>query len=110
MSTSMTVIPKMTRNIFYNTPNTTAAPTSLGVQSQTKVPWMDLQNDLTDALAIGQTHVFMPEVGVTTTIPVATTAGGVGPTAGDITNIYTYKCYADVYYSVKGKFIDKSLI
>ena len=101
---------KMIENTDYQGPSGVAAGASAVVNKQTACPWLDMNSDLTDDLSLGQVHFFQPPMAVTTTMALATAAGGVGPTIQDIINMFNYKVTARVHFSVKGRWLDKAVI
>lgn len=106
---TMKVKPKMTLNEDYQGPSGTTAGASVVVNRHVNCPWLDLNNDLLDNLSLGQLVFWGPPVTVTTTIPVATTAGALGPNSTDLHDMFNYRVYAMVSYSVKGRWLDKEV-
>lgn len=103
------VKPKMTLNEDYQGPSGVAAGASVVVNRHVTCPWLDLNNDLLDNLSLGQIVYWGPPVGVTTMVPITNTPGEPGPNPRDIQDMFNYRVYAMVSYSVKGRWLDKEV-
>ena len=103
------VLPKMTINDEYQGPSGLAAGSSCIINRNVKCPWLDLNNDLLDSISLGQVVLVQPAIDVVTTNALSTGAAA-GLQTQDITEMFRWRIYCDIGYSVKGRWLDKTVV
>lgn len=101
--------PKMTLNSEYQGPSGLAAGASVIINRNVKCPWLDLNNDLLDNISLGQVVICQPAIDVVTT-GVLTTGAAAGLQTQDVQEMFRWRIYCDIGYSVKGRWLDKSTV
>ena len=107
---SIKVPPKMTINDEYQGPSGNFPGASVIINRNVKCPWLDLNNDLLDNISLGQLVVVQPAIDVATTAALITTTGLPGLSAADVQDFFRYRVYADIGYSVKGRWLDRIVV
>lgn len=102
------VSPKLTINDEYQGPSGLAAGSSVIVNRNVMCPWLDLNNDLLDNISLAQLVVVQPAIDVVTT-NVLSTGAAAGLNLDDVREMFRWRIYADVGYSVKGRWLDKAV-
>ena len=107
---SKKIPPKLTINDEYQGPSSGLPGASVIINRNVKCPWLDLNNDLLDNISLGQMVIAQPAVDVATTAALSTATGAAGLSALDVQEFFRYRVYADVGYSVKGRWLDRIIV